>query len=102
MADQDAIVVVVQVVPPEHVQLPPHRRHDVVHSPLQHGTAGQPLVLRGDGGSGEAIEANKQERGEETVWRRKRREILQEGGREKPRGRGGKRREKRMNRKINI
>lgn len=47
MAHQDAVVVVVQVVPPQHVQLPPHRRHHVVNSPLQHGTAGQPLVLMG-------------------------------------------------------
>lgn len=43
---QDAVVVVIQVVPAEHVELPPHRRHDVVHPPLQHGTAGQPLVLK--------------------------------------------------------
>lgn len=49
MAHQDAVVVVVQVVPPQHVQLPPHRRHHVVNSPLQHGTAGQPLVLMGSG-----------------------------------------------------
>lgn len=47
VADQDAVVVVVQVVPTEHVELPPHRRHDVVNSPLQHGTAGQPLILSG-------------------------------------------------------
>ncbi len=46
VADQDAVVVVVQVVPTQHVELPPHRRHDVVNSPLQHGTAGQPLVLK--------------------------------------------------------
>lgn len=46
VADQDAVVVVVQVVPAQHVELPPHRRHDVVNPPLQHGTAGQPLVLR--------------------------------------------------------
>lgn len=46
VTDQDAVVVVIQVVPTEHVQLPPHRRHDVVHSPLQHGTAGQPAVLQ--------------------------------------------------------
>lgn len=50
MADQDAVVVVVQVVPPQHVELPPHRRHHVVNSPLQHGTAGQPLVLQEPGG----------------------------------------------------
>ena len=47
VADQNAVVVVVQVVPAQHIELPPHRRHDVVNSPLQHGTAGQPLVLRG-------------------------------------------------------
>lgn len=52
MAHQDAVVVVVQVVPPQHVQLPPHRRHHVVNSPLQHGTAGQPLVLMGGGRGG--------------------------------------------------
>lgn len=46
VAHQDAVVVVVQVVPAEHVELPPHRRHDVVNPPLQHGTAGQPLVLK--------------------------------------------------------
>lgn len=46
VADQDAVVVVVQVVPTQHVELPPHGRHDVVNSPLQHGTAGQPLVLK--------------------------------------------------------
>lgn len=45
VTDQDAVVVVVQVVPAEHVELPPHGRHDVVHAPLQHGTAGQPLIL---------------------------------------------------------
>lgn len=47
MADQDAVVVIVQVIPAQYVELPPHCRHDVVNSPLQHGTAGQPLVLRG-------------------------------------------------------
>lgn len=52
MADQDAVVVVVQVVPPQHVEPPPHRRHHVVNSPLQHGTAGQPLVLQGGGWGG--------------------------------------------------
>lgn len=46
VTDEDAVVVVVQVVPTQHVQLPPDRRHDVVNPPLQHGTAGQPLVLR--------------------------------------------------------
>lgn len=55
MAHQDAVVVVVQVVPPQHVQLPPHRRHHVVNSPLQHGTAGQPLVLMGRGGGGGGV-----------------------------------------------
>lgn len=45
MADEDAVVVVVQVIPPQDVQVPPHGRHDVVNSPLQHGAAGQPLVL---------------------------------------------------------
>lgn len=45
MADQDAVVVVIQVVAAQHVQVPPHRRHDVVNPPLQHGAAGQPLVL---------------------------------------------------------
>lgn len=56
VADQDAVVVVVQVVPTQHVELPPHRRHDVVNSPLQHGTAGQPLVLKTEvTGGGERI-----------------------------------------------
>lgn len=45
VTDEDAVVVVIQVVPAQHVELPPHRRHDVVHAPLHHGTAGQPLVL---------------------------------------------------------
>lgn len=47
MADQDAVVVVVQVVPTQHIKLSPYRCHDVVDSPLQHGTTGQPLVLYG-------------------------------------------------------
>lgn len=34
VADEDAVVVVVQVVAAQHVELPPHRRHDMVHSPL--------------------------------------------------------------------
>lgn len=45
VADQDAVVVVVQVVSPEHVQVPPHGHHDVIDPALQHGAAGQPLVL---------------------------------------------------------
>lgn len=52
VAHQDAVVVVVQVVAAQHVEVPPHRRHDVVDPPLQHGAAGQPLVLSaGRGGS---------------------------------------------------
>lgn len=52
MADQDAVVVVVQVVAAQHVEVPPHRRHDVVNPPLQHGAVGQPLVLSAGGGGG--------------------------------------------------
>lgn len=46
VADQDAVVVVVQVVSSEHIKVPPHGHHDMIDSPLQHGAAGQPLVLK--------------------------------------------------------
>lgn len=66
VAHQDAVVVVVQVVPPQHVQLPPHRRHHVVNSPLQHGTAGQPLVLHEPGGGWGGGHRWRQRKGEES------------------------------------
>lgn len=84
VAHQDAVVVVVQVVAPQHVELPPHRRHHVVDSPLQHGTAGQPLVLQeprlwGLGGQMEGEESDADER--------KVRCMRREGGRQEQRGR---------------
>lgn len=87
MAHQDAVVVVVQVVPPQHVQLPPHRRHHVVNAPLQHGTAGQPLVLVGSGvevggkGGGNRWRGRKGE--ESDADERKVRCMRREGGRER-------------------
>lgn len=36
VTDQDAIVVVVQVIPTQYVQLPLDSGHGVIHPPLQH------------------------------------------------------------------
>lgn len=36
VTDQDAIVVVVQVIPTQHVQLPLDSSHGVIHPPLRH------------------------------------------------------------------
>lgn len=45
VTDQDPIVVVVQVIPTQHVELPLDSSHGVIHSPLQHWAAAQPLIL---------------------------------------------------------
>lgn len=34
VADQYAVIVIVQVVPTQYIELPPHCRHDVVYPPL--------------------------------------------------------------------
>lgn len=86
MAHQDAVVVVVQVVPPQHVQLPPHRRHHVVNSPLQHGTAGQPLVLMGSGVGGWGGDRWRGRKGEESDADERKVRCMREGGWQEERG----------------
>lgn len=49
VTDQDAVIVVVQVIPTQHVQLPLDSSHGVIHPPLQHRATARPFVLEREG-----------------------------------------------------